>query len=172
MSSLTFFKQTLKKSSFRFIKKTEPKLQQFPVYTPSPASIRHHQHPPPDGAFVSTDEPACVCVCVHMCSVVTDALRTHELQPTRLHCPWNFPGKILECVAMTFSRGSSQPRDQAQVSCTAGRFFTTGAAWEAVPAGTPYYNQRLCAVTVHSRHRFIVASQTCATVSSEEDHTE
>ena len=32
---------------------------------------------------------------------------------------------ILEWVAFPFSRGSSQPRDQSQVSCTAGRFFTT-----------------------------------------------
>ena len=33
--------------------------------------------------------------------------------------------KILEWVAVPFSRGSSQPRDQAQVSCTAGGFFTS-----------------------------------------------
>jgi len=32
--------------------------------------------------------------------------------------------RILEWVAMPFSRGSSQPRDQTQVSCIAGRFFT------------------------------------------------
>ena len=32
--------------------------------------------------------------------------------------------KILEWVAMPFSRGSSQPRDQMQVLCIAGRFFT------------------------------------------------
>ena len=32
--------------------------------------------------------------------------------------------RILECVAISFSRGSSQPRDQTWVSCTAGRFFT------------------------------------------------
>ena len=32
--------------------------------------------------------------------------------------------RILEWVAMPFSRGSSQPRDQTHVSCTAGRFFT------------------------------------------------
>ena len=31
--------------------------------------------------------------------------------------------KILEQVAIPFSRGSSQPRDQTQVSHTAGRFF-------------------------------------------------
>ena len=30
---------------------------------------------------------------------------------------------ILEWVAMPFSRGSSWPRDQTRVSCTAGRFF-------------------------------------------------
>ena len=33
--------------------------------------------------------------------------------------------RILEWVAFPFSRGSSQPRDQTQVSHTAGGFFTT-----------------------------------------------
>ena len=32
--------------------------------------------------------------------------------------------RILEWVAISFSRGSSQPRDRTQVSCIAGRFFT------------------------------------------------
>ena len=32
--------------------------------------------------------------------------------------------RILEGVAIPFSRGSSQPRDQTQVSCIAGRLFT------------------------------------------------
>ena len=32
--------------------------------------------------------------------------------------------RILEWVTIPFSRGSSQPRDQTQVSCTASRFFT------------------------------------------------
>ena len=32
--------------------------------------------------------------------------------------------RILEWVAFPFSRGSSQPRDQTQVSHFAGRFFT------------------------------------------------
>jgi len=31
--------------------------------------------------------------------------------------------RILEWIAFPFSRGSSQPRDWTQVSCTAGRFF-------------------------------------------------
>ena len=32
--------------------------------------------------------------------------------------------KILEWIPIPFSRGSSQPRDQTQVSCIAGGFFT------------------------------------------------
>ena len=39
--------------------------------------------------------------------------------------------RILEWVAFPFSRGSSQPRDQNQVSCIAGGFFTSWATREA-----------------------------------------
>ena len=39
--------------------------------------------------------------------------------------------RILEWVAIPFSRGSSQPRDQTQVSHTAGGFFTSWATREA-----------------------------------------
>ena len=35
--------------------------------------------------------------------------------------------RILEWVAIPFSRGSSLPKDQTQVSCIAGRFFTIWA---------------------------------------------
>ena len=48
----------------------------------------------------------------------------HGLLPTRLPCPWDFPGKSTGVGAISFSRGSSQPRDRTQVSCTAGRCFT------------------------------------------------
>ena len=38
-----------------------------------------------------------VCVCAraraHVCSIVSGSLQFHELQPTRLLCPWNFPDK-------------------------------------------------------------------------------
>ena len=46
---------------------------------------------------------------------------------TRLLCPWNSPGRILEWVATPFFRGSSWPRDGTQVSYMAGRFFTIWA---------------------------------------------
>ena len=44
-------------------------------------------------SFLSTKALKCVCVCVCVCWVVSDSLWPHELQPTRLLCPWDFPGK-------------------------------------------------------------------------------
>ena len=43
--------------------------------------------------------------------------------------------RILEWVAMPFSRGSSWPRYTAQISCIAGRFFTIWATREAQQIG-------------------------------------
>ena len=44
--------------------------------------------------------------------------------------------RILEWVAFPFSRGSSQPRDQTQVSWIAGGFFTSWATREALFSAT------------------------------------
>ena len=44
--------------------------------------------------------------------------------------------RILELVASSFSRGSSQPRNQAWVFCIAGRFFTNWATREALSLGS------------------------------------
>ena len=38
--------------------------------------------------------------------------------------------RTLEWVAFSFSRGSSQPRDQTQASCIAGKFFISQATRE------------------------------------------
>ena len=46
-------------------------------------------------------------------------LRPHGLQPTRLLCLWDFPGKntgVLEGVAISSSRESSRPRDRTCIS--------------------------------------------------------
>ena len=42
-----------------------------------------------------------------------------------------FQARVLEWVAISFSRRSAWPRDQTQVSCTAGRHFTLWATREA-----------------------------------------
>ena len=34
----------------------------------------------------------CCCCCCQVISVVSDSVQPHIQQPTRLHCPWNFPG--------------------------------------------------------------------------------
>ena len=43
-----------------------------------------------------------------------------------------FQARILEWVAISFSRASSQPRDRTQVSCVAGRRFTVWATRESL----------------------------------------
>ena len=76
------------------------------------------------------------CSALCLCSVVSDSVRPHGLQPSRLLCPWDSPGKILEWAAISFSRGSSRPRDQTSVSVSpalAGGFFTTA------PPGKPLH---------------------------------
>ena len=56
-----------------------------------------------------------------------------------------FQARVLEwVVAMVFSRGSSRPRDQTQVSCIAGRRFTVWATREA-------FSHRLKSKLWHSR---------------------
>ena len=69
----------------------------------------------------------CVCVCVCVCVLVTQSCPT-LCNP--MDCSW--PGssvhgilqaRIVEWVAMPSSRGSSQPGDRTQVSCTAGRLY-------------------------------------------------
>ena len=49
-----------------------------------------------------------------------------------MNCPWNSPGKNIAWVAFRFSRGYSKPRDWIQISCIAGRFFTSWAKREAL----------------------------------------
>ena len=147
--------------------------------------------------WATTNEPVlCCCCCV--ASVVSDSVRPHRRQPTRLPRPWDSPSKntgvgchcllwnlcsrgqelqllkplssrtravqheeakvaqlcltfsdpmncslpgssvhgilqarLLEWVAVPFSRRSSQPRNKTGVSCIAGEFFTSGAIREA-----------------------------------------
>ena len=65
----------------------------------------------------------CVCVCMHTQSCLT--LCDHmscSLPSSSVH--GIFQARILEWVAISFSRGSLQPRDRTCISCIAGRLFT------------------------------------------------
>ena len=66
----------------------------------------------------------CVCVCVCVCA---RARAPHGHEPPGSSVHGILQARILECVAILFSRGSSQPRDGTQVSSTAGGFFTLWA---------------------------------------------
>ena len=58
-------------------------------------------------------------------SVVSDSLQPHGLYPTSSSVHGISEARILEWVAISFSRASSRPRGQTHISCLAGRFFTT-----------------------------------------------
>ena len=142
---------------------------------------------------------------------MSNSLRPHGLEPARLLCPWDTPGKntgvrfkscqyirvlyqtrvlqnvllgvlvtqsrptlcnpmncsqpgssvhgisqvrILEWIAISFSRGSSQPWDQTWVSCIAGSFFTIWATREA-----PKCSPSLWLLSFHSLHS-VLSEQT------------
>ena len=76
----------------------------------------------------------CFVMCVYALSrsVRSDSWKPHALQPASLLCPWNFQARMLEMVAILFSRGSSWLRDQTQVSRIAGGFFNIWANREAL----------------------------------------
>ena len=60
----------------------------------------------------SSPHPIC-----SVASVVSNFFQPFGLEPTRLLCLWDSPGKNTGVVAMPSSRGSSQPRDQTHISC-------------------------------------------------------
>ena len=62
-----------------------------PIYTDAAAQLSLWEH---------------LSVCVFSCSV-SDSLRPLGLRSTRLLCPWNFPVRILEWVAISSSRRAS-----------------------------------------------------------------
>ena len=77
------------------------------------------------------------------CSKCQKHFKVKVVQPCMTLCSpmdYSLPGSslhgilqasILEWLAVSSSRGSSQPRDQTQVSCIAGGFFTVWATREA-----------------------------------------
>ena len=53
-----------------------------------------------------------------------------DCSPPGSSAHWIFQARVLEWVAISFSRGSSRPRDWTQVSCIVGRRFTIWATRE------------------------------------------
>ena len=53
-----------------------------------------------------------------------------------------FQSRVLECIAISFSRGSSRPRDPTWVSCIAGRLLTIWVTKEAPKRGKQKFTLR------------------------------
>ena len=64
-----------------------------------------------------------LCPSVRVCSVVSRSLWLHRLQPARLLCPWNFPGKS-NGVGCHFLLQEIEPKFPASLAW-AGWFLTT-----------------------------------------------
>ena len=67
----------------------------------------------------------CVCVCVHL--VISDSLWPMNFRPQDSSVHGIFQTRILEWVAISYSRGWSQSRDgtRLHISSIAGEFLTT-----------------------------------------------
>ena len=66
----------------------------------------------------------CVVLVTQSCLTLCDHM---DCSPPGSSVHGILQARTLECIVIPFSRGSSQPRDQIQVFCTAGRFFTIWA---------------------------------------------
>ena len=72
----------------------------------------------------SSMTPSCVCVCVLVAQSCPTLCSPMDCSPPGSSVHGILQVRILEWVAIPFSRGSSQPRDRTWVSCIAGGFFT------------------------------------------------
>ena len=89
------------------------------------------------------------------CSVMSDS-----------ETPWTvvygiLQPRILEWVAFLFSRGSSQPRNQTQVSLIEGRFFSSWATREALwmpgrPGKHKYTYKTKYSIYTSCKHKYIL----------------
>ena len=71
---------------------------------------------------------SCCCLIAQSCLTLCDRM-DYSIPGSSIH--GIFQARILEWVAISYSRGSSWSRDGTCISCIAGEFFTTSTTWEA-----------------------------------------
>ena len=72
--------------------------------------------------YIYTMEYCCCCLITKLYPNIFD---TMDSSPRGSSVHGIIQARVLEWVAIPFSRGSSQPRNQIYISCLAGRFFIT-----------------------------------------------
>ena len=106
-----------------------------PHWAPRKLSLQRQTHLTSYSKFPTCEQvPFQECVCTStqwLCSFVTVIGLSYSLHKYTGHIYIHYTvreilqARILDWVAIPFSRGSSQLRDRMQVSCIAGRFFTS-----------------------------------------------
>ena len=74
-----------------------------------------------------------VCVCIHACSVISDSCNPMDCRPPGSFVHGIFQERILEWIAISYSKRSSQPRIKPaslESPALAGGFYTHSATWE------------------------------------------
>ena len=71
-----------------------------------------------------------LCDPIATVSSVRGTLQPHGLWPARLLCPWNFPGKNPGTSCHFLLLGILYAGIEPGSPASAGRFFTTSAAWQ------------------------------------------
>ena len=86
----------------------------------------------------------CVCVCVYsIIQLCLTLCHPMDCSPPDSSVHGIFQERILEWVSISFSRGSTQPRDRTHVSCVSctGRWILYHCmTWEAIPWSTCYHS--------------------------------
>ena len=82
---------------------------------------------PSFNVYVSRTAAVAAAKLLQLCPTLCDPI---DGSPLGSLVPGILQARILEWVAISFSRGSSRPRDWIRVSCIAGRFFTHWAMRE------------------------------------------
>ena len=124
------------------------------LFTAAPAKHSHHSLPPTWG---SSSWLAGNCLKVtQLCLTLCDPMDI-SLPGSSIH--GILQAKILEWIP--FSGGSSQPRDQTQVSYIAGRFFTIWVIRKALLIGYGKSNHRIICSNLRWWNRFLCIIKKC-----------
>ena len=65
-------------------------------------------------------------------SITSDSVWPHGLQPIRLLCPWDSPGKNSGVGCCSPLQGTFRSRDQTHVSCIGRQILYTDTTWKAL----------------------------------------
>ena len=101
----------------------------------------------------------CVCVCVCVCSVMSNSLWSHELQPARLLCPWDFPGKNTGVGCHFLLQGIFLTQIISVSTALQVDSLTLGPPWKPLSPWEGYQNECVHRVVKFTKVKYFNSSQ-------------